>query len=162
MWLSGVCASLIESIWIESSSSLYSPFSSEIRPAAPGAPGGPGAPSGPGGPGGPNVKINSLVNVVLHLKVQAEEPLPVAPAEPDAPEGPAVPVAPVAPGGPGGPKVKKRRKKKKKNKKIGLINVVLLLKVRKGLYLLLRLILPLQQRPLLQLLLEVLVVQPNL
>jgi hypothetical protein len=54
--LSGVSAPLIDSILIESSSSLYSPFSSEIRPAAPGAPGGPGAPAAPGGPGGPKVK----------------------------------------------------------------------------------------------------------
>jgi hypothetical protein len=52
--LSGVSAPLIDSILIESSSSLYSPFSSEIR--TPGAPGGPGAPAAPGGPGGPKVK----------------------------------------------------------------------------------------------------------
>jgi hypothetical protein len=52
--LSGVSAPLIDSILIESSSSLYSPFSSKIR--TPGAPGGPGAPAAPGGPGGPKVK----------------------------------------------------------------------------------------------------------
>lgn len=57
LWLSEVNAPLIDSILIESSSSLYSPFSSTIRPAAPGAPGGPGEPAAPGGPGGPKVKI---------------------------------------------------------------------------------------------------------